>query len=329
MQNIPNRFNKFKSKLIINIFTGETIGPFMVLCILILGVWILVGPSFFGSYNIFSILRQVGFIGIVALGEALIMITGGIDLSVGAVAGFSGIISAWFMVNTGIDPYICLTIGMIVGLIAGYINGILIVKLKVNPFIVTLGFMQIYFSFNVVITKGLPITNISRNILWIGQGRIGFMPMPAIILIILVIILEIILRYNKLGRKLYAIGENSEASLLSGLKVNNIKIAVYTLGGFFAALGGLTSLARFSSGQPSLGDGWELIVIPAFIIGGGSLEGGKGSAFGALIGIMVLTIVKQVIVVLNFSSFWQDVVIGSVIILAVLIDILRRRIRRV
>ncbi len=312
-----NYFNKF--------INFEIAGPIMVLITMLIFIRIFIGADFFTKYNLFTVLRQFGFIGIVALGETMIILVGGIDLSVGAVAGFTGIISAWVMANTGMDPYLCLLLGVLLGIFTGFINGFLINKMKLNPFIVTLGIMQIYFSLNLVITKGIPISDISRDIIWIGRGKIDFIPIPVIILIILTIILEILLRYTSFGRKIYSIGNNAKASLLCGVKVTKIKILMYMTGGFFAALGGITSLARFTSGQPNLGNGWEMLAIPAVIIGGGSLDGGRGTPVGTLIGIMIITLVKQIIVLLHVSSFWQEVVIGLVILLAVLIDQIKRK----
>lgn len=303
----------------------DEFGGIMILLIMVFFMFVFVGPSFFSSYNIFSTLRQFCFVGIAALGEMLVILTGGIDLSVGGIAGMSGIVSAWIMANTGIDPYLTLVVGLLVGLSTGYLNGLLITKVGINPFIVTLGTMQIYLGVNMIITEGWPITNISPDILWLGQGRIvGIFPVAAIILFIIILFFEIVLRVTTLGRKLYAIGNNETASFLCGVKVQKIKVTAYTLSGLLASLAGVITLARLSSGQPTMGTGWELQAIAAVIIGGGSLAGGSGSAIGTLIGAAIIGMINQAIVLLNVSSFWQRVVLGTVIILAVLFDYARK-----
>jgi ribose transport system permease protein len=309
--------------------TGEDTGGIVVLALVLLLTAFSVGLPFFDVYNIFSTFRQFSFIGIAALGEVLVLLIGGIDLSIGAVASMCGIITAWFMANTGWDPVWSLVIGMLIGLAAGYLNGILITKVKINPFIVTLGAMQVYFSVNMIITKGWPITKISDRFLWIGQGSLGgILPATTLILMILVVGLEIILRYTALGRKLYCLGNSETASLLCGVKVDRIKILAYTLSGLLASVAGITSMARLNSGQPTAGTGWEMQAIAAVIIGGGSMTGGSGSAIGTLIGMAVLGIVAQDIVLLNVSPFWQRVVTGMVVILAVIFDQVRKKFRK-
>lgn len=309
--------------------TGEETGGLVVLVMVLLLTFIMVGPSFFDSYNIFSTFRQFSFIGIAALGEVLVLLIGGIDLSIGAVASMCGIVAAWFMANTGLDPTWALAIGILTGVLAGFINGILITKVKINPFIVTLGAMQIYFSVNMIITKGWPITKLNEDILWIGQGSMGeLFPTTTIFLFLLVLLLEFTLRYTTLGRKLYCLGNSEKASLLCGVSVNRTKILAYTLSGVLASIAGITSMARLNSGQPTAGVGWEMQAIAAVIIGGGSMAGGSGSAVGTLIGAAVLGIVAQDIVLLSVSPFWQRVVLGLVVIGAVIFDQVRKKFRK-
>jgi ribose transport system permease protein len=309
--------------------TGEETGGLVVLLFVLLLTVLSVGASFFDGYNIFSTFRQFSFIGIAALGEVLVLLIGGIDLSIGAVASMCGIVTAWFMANTGLDPVWTLVIGMLVGLAAGYLNGILVTKIKINPFIVTLGAAQVYFSVNMIITKGWPITKISDKLLWIGQGSLGdLLPITTLILFILVIGLEIVLRYTALGRKFYCLGNSETASLLCGVTVDRTKILAYTLSGLLASIAGITSMARLNSGQPTAGVGWEMQAIAAVIIGGGSMAGGSGSAIGTLIGMAVLGIVAQDIVLLSVSPFWQRVVLGLVVILAVIFDQVRKKFRK-
>ncbi len=309
--------------------TGEETGGLVVLVLVLLLTFFSIGPGFFDSYNIFSTFRQFSFIGIAALGEVLVLLIGGIDLSIGAIASMCGIITAWFMANTGLDPIWTVVIGMLAGLSAGFINSILITKVKINPFIVTLGTQQVYFSVNMIITKGWPITKINDKILWIGQGSIGeLLPVTTLILLILVVVLEIVLRYSALGRKLYCLGNSETASLLCGVGVERTKMLAYTLSGLLASIAGITSMARLNSGQPTAGSGWEMQAIAAVIIGGGSMMGGSGSAIGTLIGIAVLGVVAQDIVLLSVSPFWQRVVLGLVVILAVIFDQARKKFRR-
>ncbi|MGE5581902.1 MAG: ABC transporter permease [Bacillota bacterium] len=324
---------KLQAGLGINIYrfiTGEESGGLAILILILLVTTVAVGASvFFDSYNLFSTFRQFSFIGMAALGELLVLLIGGIDLSIGAVACLSGIVTAWFMANTGMDPWLTLAIGALVGILAGFINGILITKVKINPFIVTLGAMQVYFSVSMIVTKGWPITKINQDIVWIGQGNLGdLFPYATIFLLILVLALEIVLRYSTLGRRLYCLGNSEKASFLCGVNVDRTKILAYTLSGFLASMAGIISMARLNSGQPTAGVGWEMQAIAAVIIGGGSMAGGSGSAFGTLIGAAVLGIVAQDIVLLSVSPFWQRVVLGLVVIAAVIFDQVRKRLRK-
>ncbi|NRF95674.1 ABC transporter permease [Paenibacillus frigoriresistens] len=284
-----------------------------------------VSDKFLTFDNLFSVFRSFSFIGMMAIGECLVIVAGGIDLSVGSVFAFSGVVSALGMTQWGLPIPVSLSLGLLSGVAFGWMNGLIITKVKLPPFIATLGTMSIARGLSYVITGGYPIPNMPESFKFIGSGHIGPIPFPVLLLIILGIIFSVFLRKTIIGRRIYAIGGNEEAARVSGIHINRVKIYVYTLSGFLAAVAGIATVARLGVGQSTAGIGYELDTIAAVIIGGASVNGGVGTVFGAIIGAAIMGVLKNGLILLNVSAYWQQTVIGCVVLLAVTLDLLRNR----
>lgn len=305
-------------------FQVKESGILLALICLCLGLS-LTTTTFLSQYNIGIVIRQVSFVAIVALGETLVLLLGGIDLSVGATAGLSSILGALLMTAVKLDPYLCLFLTMGIGALFGALNGVMIALVKLNPFIVTLAMGEIYAGAILVITKGYPVLGIPPKFTFLGQGMLGPVPVPVIIMLVITIILAHVLHNTPYGRRIYAIGGNPFASRLVGIPVESIKISVYAISGMLSALAGILFVSRMNAGQPSIGQGWLMPAITAAIIGGTSLSGGEGTILGTILGAVFMGILANGIVLLGISAYWERVIIGAVVLVAVIIDILRSR----
>ncbi|NWQ40535.1 ribose ABC transporter permease [Bacillus sp. EB106-08-02-XG196] len=298
----------------------QKLGPLLGLIILVVIVSIL-NPSFLEPLNILNLLRQVAINALIAFGMTFVILTGGIDLSVGAILALSSALTAGMMVS-GIDPILAIIIGCILGGLMGTVNGLFITRGKMAPFIATLATMTIFRGLTLVYTGGNPITGLGDNYLFqlFGRGYFLGIPVPAITMIVTFVVLFIILHKTPFGRKTYAIGGNEKAALISGIKVPNVKIMIYSLSGMLAALAGAILTSRLNSAQPTAGTSYELDAIAAVVLGGTSLSGGKGRIFGTLIGALIIGTLNNGLNLLGVSSFYQMVVKGIVILIAVLLD---------
>lgn len=278
-------------------------------------------PNFLTSNNLLQVLRQISINGLIASGMTYVILTGGIDLSVGSTLAFSSM-STVLLLNSGIPVYIAILLGLLIGFAIGATNGFFIAKMKLQPFIVTLATMTIVRGLTLVISKSMPVAVTSQKeaYQYIGQGYILGIPLPVIIFLITVAIFGFVLFKTTFGKKLYATGGNEEVARLSGIKTDKVKIIVYGLSGLMAALAGIILTSRLDSGQPLLGSGYELDAIAAVVIGGTSLVGGKGSIMGTFIGVLIIGILNNGLNLLNVQSEYQEIVKGAVILLAVLLD---------
>ncbi|MBN1468712.1 MAG: ribose ABC transporter permease [Fusobacteriaceae bacterium] len=283
----------------------------------------LISDRFLTGSNIFNILRQTAINALIAVGMSFVILKGGIDLSVGSIFGFSGAVTAYF-ISSGKPVLISLIAGLLTGTIIGLINGIVISKGKLQPFIVTLATMTIFRGATMVFTDGKPISvgyGTNADIFFkIGNGYIFGIPNPIIIMILVFAIGYFILMYTSIGRYVYAIGGNEEATKLSGINVDRVKMFVYGISGLLAALSGIIITSRLSSAQPTAGNGYELDAIAAVVLGGTSLSGGVGSVLGTLVGSLIIGILNNSLNLLNVSSYYQLLAKGLVILIAVLID---------
>ncbi len=286
--------------------------------------------KFFTADNGLNVLRQVAVNICIATGMTLIVLTAGIDLSVGSVLALCGAVIAGLFKNGLVVPsadlFIGFTVlgaivaGLLLGAILGWFNGFTITKFNVPPFVATLAMLTIARGFTMLYTKGHPISNLGKDFAFIGSGSLIGIPIPVWLAIIVVLIAVFITQKTKLGRYIYAIGGNEQAAKLSGINIKKVKLIVYAMAGALAALGGLIVTARLDSAQPNAGISYELDAIAAVVIGGTSLSGGKGSIWGTVMGAIIIGVLNNGLVLLNVSPFWQQVVKGGVILLAVIID---------
>ncbi|MFD1415774.1 ABC transporter permease [Oceanobacillus jeddahense] len=291
----------------------------MLILVLIIIIFSVLSPNFFTYSNFMSMLRQISVIGIIAAGQTLVIIKGGIDLSVGSIVAFAGVVSALTLASTG-NTTLAIIAGLLVGALVGCLNGVLISKLKLSPLIVTLASMTLYGGVALVLSDGNPIIVSESGFNFLGQGYVGPIPFPVFLLIAVYLVLFFILRKTIHGQYIYSIGGNEKATKLSGVKVDIHKIIVYTTSGLLAGLAAVILTARLSSASPVAGTGYELDAIAAVILGGTSLFGGRGSVFGTLIGVAILGFLTSGMNLINVSPFYQDIAKGLIILFAVIID---------
>ncbi|PKR85535.1 ribose ABC transporter permease RbsC [Heyndrickxia camelliae] len=298
----------------------QKLGPLLGFIIIVVIVSIL-NPSFLQPLNILNLLRQIAINALIAFGMTFVILTGGIDLSVGSILALSSALMAGMMVS-GLDPILAIIIGSLLGGVMGMINGLLITKGKMAPFIATLATMTVFRGLTLVYTDGNPITGLSNSHLFqlFGRGYQFGIPVPAVTMIITFVILYLILHKTSFGRKTYAIGGNEKAALISGIKVTKVKVMIYSLAGLLSALAGAILTSRLDSAQPTAGTSYELDAIAAVVLGGTSLSGGRGKIFGTLIGALIIGTLNNGLNLLGVSSFYQMVVKGIVILIAVLLD---------
>ncbi|MCS7265940.1 MAG: ABC transporter permease [Armatimonadetes bacterium] len=282
---------------------------------------------FFTSDNILTLLRQASFNAIMAAGVSVVIITAGIDLSIGSVWALSSVIMAYVCVNMGWDWRLSVLVGLSIGLLCGIVNGSGVTMLRIPPFVATLGMMSIARGIAEVITGGFQISGLPDAFLWWGQGDVFSVPVPVIVALAIILLTWSFLKFTRLGRHIYAVGGNESAAHLSGVPVRWVKMFAYAYCGALAALAGLLATARMGSVRPSDALGYELDAIAASVIGGISLMGGQGSVLGTAVGALLIGVLRNGMVLLDVSAFWQKVVIGVVIIIAVALDYLvwRRR----
>ena len=293
---------------------------FIILCTII-G---LISPSFLSATNIMNNLRSASYYGIMCMGMTLVFISGGLDLSVGSVLGLSSLVAALAM-TWGVPVIICIFIGLLIGMGIGLINGFCVVRLKIPAMIVTLGMLFIARGFINVITEGQPVYPLPEAFNQIALINVYDVNISVLFLIVATIVVEFILRKTTYGRSIYAIGGNAETARLSGIKVDRISMSVYMISGLCAAIAGLFITSRITSAQVTTGTSYEMDVIAATIIGGTSLFGGVGSAVGSFFGALFMTFLKAGIVSVRLSAYWQNVVIGIILIVTVGIDQYQRR----
>lgn len=279
---------------------------------------------FFTANNFLTIALQTAVIGIISIGQTMVIITGGIDLSVGSIVAFSGVASGLF-VERGVSLIPALILGVIVGAVVGIINGALISKAKLPPFIATLGMMMVLRGLTLALTNGMPISDFDDSFVYLSDGTFFGIPNPVIYFIFLGIIFNFILKRTVLGKNIYAIGSNEEAARLSGVNIVKTKLIVYGFCGFLSGISGIILASRLISAQPTEGAGYELDAVAAVVIGGASLSGGKGNVIGTIIGAFIMSTLRNGLNMMNVSGFWQQFVVGMVLLLAVYLDQKRKQ----
>jgi len=286
----------------------------------------LLSPDFLRLSNLINVMRQVTVIAIMTAGMTFVILTAGIDLSVGSILGLTSCIMAGLIKSLGIPVCLSVGAGLLLGALLGATNGLLITKARLPPFIATLGMMSVARGLAYVYTHGAPIYGLPSSFRFLGEGMWGPLPFPVLLMVLVFSTAHLVLTRTRLGRYAYAIGGNEEATRLSGVPVDRYKLWVYCISGFLAAVSGAILAARLDSAVPVAGTGSELDVIAAVVIGGTSLMGGEGKVTGSLIGALIMGVVRNGLNLLLVSPYWQSVVIGLIILLAVAVDLLRRRI---
>jgi inositol transport system permease protein len=308
--------------------------------IVLMALFAVIQPRFLSSINLFNVMRQVSITGLLAVGMTFVILTAGIDLSIGSLLAFAGLVGAAVAkgglqyrftvgeagVGYGWELAALAAIG--VGLAGGFLQGLAITRLKVPPFVVTLGGMSAFRGAALLFAAGGPISGFEPSFSWWGQGKIGPVPIPVIIFLSFAALAHVTLRYTRYGRQVYAVGGNPEAARLSGLDVNRIVASVYVIMGFFAGLGSFVLAARLNSAEAVAGTGYELTVIASVVIGGTSLFGGSGTIFGTVVGTILIGVLLNGLVLMNVSSYIQQIVIGVIIVLAVAFDTFAKSRRR-
>ncbi|MBB5775578.1 ABC transporter permease [Nonomuraea jabiensis] len=298
-------------------------GALAALVVLVVALSLL-SPDFLSVTNLLNVGVQAAVTAILAFGQTFVIVTGGIDLSVGSVAALSAIVLAWTATVAGLPWPPATLLSLLVGVACGLVNAVLIAYGRLPPFIATLAMLGIARGLALVISQGSPIP-MPEAVSHLGDTAGGVLPVPVIVMVVMGVIAAVMLNRTYAGRAMYAIGGNEEAARLSGIKVGRQKLITYALSGGFAAVAGIVLASRLASAQPQAAAGYELDAIAAVVIGGASLSGGKGRALGTFVGALILAVLRNGLNLLSVSAFWQQVVIGVVIALAVLVDTLRRR----
>jgi ribose transport system permease protein len=294
----------------------------IVLILLCAGVAYFI-PPFLTAKNLLNVLRQISITGIVAVGMTFVIVTAGIDISVGAIVALGGVVAVYCL-NAGLGVFLAILVGLLAGTLIGLLNGLVIAYGRVSPFVTTLGTLYIFRGLTLVVTKGEAFWGLPPEFAKIGTGYLLGIPIPVIIMVLIYTGGYILLKYFTFGRYVLAIGGDEESARLSGVAVKRVKMFTYGLCGLLSGAAGIILAGRLGSAQPSVGDGYELIAIAATVIGGTSLSGGKGKIFGTFLGAIILGVVSNALNLWGVASFYQTVIIGSIVLVAVLADRIRK-----
>lgn len=285
----------------------------------------LVSPYFLTGYNMSVIARGVAFVGLVTIAQSSLMILGELDLSLGVIGGLCGVVSGMLMVQAGLPWGVALVLALMLGMALGFINGVLVTALGLPSLVLTIGMAGIYGGAILVLTKGVAITNIPEGVQFLGRGDVLGVPVPFLVMLAVLAVALYLTTRTPMGRYMYAIGNNAPAARMLGIKVDRVRVLVFTLAGMLSALAGLLMVARLGTAQPSIGQAWVLAPIAAAVIGGVATTGGVGSPLGAIFGAGIIAIIENIIVLFGVSPYWQGVVSGVIVVLAISFDAVSRR----
>ncbi|WP_084388245.1 ABC transporter permease [Kushneria phosphatilytica] len=299
-------------------------GVIGVLAIILIAASFL-SENFLNSYNLIIIARTLAFIGLITIGQSMLMILGELDLSLGAIGGFCGVIGGILMVQLGLDPWLSFALCLVVGALFGLINGLLVTLLRLPSLVLTIGMAGVYGGLNLVLTKGVAITGIPSEIGFMGSGTWLGMPVPFWVMLVFLALACFITLKTPFGRYMYAVGSNLPAARMLGIRTDRVRVGVFAFAGFLAALAGMLMVARLGSAQPSIGDSWVLGPIAAAVIGGVPTTGGTGTPLGAIFGAAIIGVISNIIVLLGVSPYWQAMVTGAIVVIAIAFDSISRR----
>ncbi|MBN2323983.1 MAG: ABC transporter permease [Spirochaetes bacterium] len=306
----------------ISILRAKEVGVLLPLVVLFITL-VFLAQNFLTKDNIFSVLRAVSFEGIVAIGMLIVMLTGGLDLSVASNMALTGILASIFMTN-GLPTFVSIVLALVGSACVGLMNGFLINKIKLGAIIVTLGMLSVVRGLAYIVTQGMPIVDLPSNFTFLGQGLIGgLVPVPILFFVVISAICHFMLKYTVLGYHFFSVGGNETASRYSGINVERVRYFSYIICSVFAGIGGILLIARLGVAQPSIAVGYELSIIAAVIIGGASLQGGEGSVLGSVIGVLIIGVIRNGLVLMNIGGFYIQFANGMMILAAVIINRLR------
>lgn len=311
-----------------NIKTDWSRYGILIALILLVVFFAIMAPSFLSINNLLNVLRQMSIIGVCAVGMTLVILTGGIDLSVGSVLGVCAVVGA-LLLSSGVPIWLSVIIVVLVGILTGAFNGFLVTEIGIAPIIATLGVMIALRGVAYILTGGLPIYGLPESFIFLGQGYILGIPVPVYFLIAAFLLGAFLLNKTAFGRSVYALGGNVEATRLSGISIRKTTYKIYVLAGALYAVAGLLLLARANSGQPKAGDGYEMDIITSCVLGGISVSGGQGRISGVIYGVLIIGVLTNGMILMNVNEYWQWVVKGAVLLLAVSIDQLSKRAQKV
>ena len=282
-------------------------------------------PEFLTSFNMVIIARTLAFVGLVTIGQAMLLILGELDLSVGAIGGLAAVAGGLLMVQAGVNAWLSLILCLLLGATCGAVNGLLVTRLRLHSLVLTIGMAGVYSGLNLVSTRGVAITGIPDQIGFLGQGVVADLPVPFLIMLGCLAVAAFLMFRTPFGRYIYAIGNNTAAARMLGIRVDFIRVVVFAIAGLLSAMAGILMVARLGTAQPSIGEDWVLPPIAAAVIGGVATTGGIGSPIGAILGAAIIGIIENIIVLYGVSPYWQSVVSGGIVVLAISFDSVARR----
>ena len=282
-------------------------------------------PYFLTPYNMSVVARGLAFVGLITIAQSMLMVLGELDLSLGVIGGLSGVVSGILMMRMGFEPYSAMFLAILLGLCLGLFNGFLVTFLRLHSLVLTIGTAGIFGGANLVLTRGVAITGIPREVHFLGRGDLFGIPVPFIIMFFVLLIATFVMLKTPFGRYMYAIGNNRDGARMLGIRVDRVRLMVFGAAGAIAGLAGVLMVARLGTAQPSIGDSWVLAPIAASVIGGVATTGGIGSPIGAILGAGIIAIIENIIVLFGVSPYWQGIVSGAIVVLAISFDAISRR----
>ncbi|MCL8000080.1 ABC transporter permease [Brucella sp. 21LCYQ03] len=307
-----------------NLIRTPLAGVFVALLV-IFGLSAIMSPYFLTPYNLSVVARGLAFVGLITIAQSMLMVLGELDLSLGVIGGLCGVVSGILMVRMGFEPYSAMLLAILLGLCLGLFNGFLVTFLRLHSLVLTIGTAGIFGGANLVLTRGVAITGIPRDVQYLGRGDMFGIPVPFIIMFIALLIATFVMLKTPFGRYMYAIGNNRDGARMLGIRVDRVRLMVFGVAGAISGLAGVLMVARLGTAQPSIGDSWVLAPIAASVIGGVATTGGIGSPIGAIFGAGIIAIIENIIVLFGVSPYWQGIVSGAIVVLAISFDAISRR----
>ncbi|MDR6433152.1 ABC transporter permease [Brucella pseudogrignonensis] len=297
----------------------------LVALLVIFGLSAIMSPYFLTPYNLSVVARGLAFVGLITIAQSMLMVLGELDLSLGVIGGLCGVVSGILMVRMGFEPYSAMLLAILLGLCLGLFNGFLVTFLRLHSLVLTIGTAGIFGGANLVLTRGVAITGIPRDVQYLGRGDLFGIPVPFIIMFVALLIATFVMLKTPFGRYMYAIGNNRDGARMLGIRVDRVRLMVFGVAGAISGLAGVLMVARLGTAQPSIGDSWVLAPIAASVIGGVATTGGIGSPIGAIFGAGIIAIIENIIVLFGVSPYWQGIVSGAIVVLAISFDAISRR----